>query len=293
MITYTDNQRLQPREYLEFLTRTDLGQQYPQEDFIERITTLVQRTSITITARDEVGLLVGVAMGVTDFAYYLLVTDLGVDREYTGQGIGRELLERIHTAAGGKQRICVFLDTYTPAQGFYRKCGFEMADSVMYSLDESAWTFFDLTPEKLEELTQTRPLLASPSSPSKGRGRGGVEGRANTLPEVRQHARTLRKALTPAESKLWAYLRKRQAGGVKFRRQHPIGPYITDFCSLSHRLVIEVDGSGHLNWTEYDARRTAYLEQRGYRVIRFWNHQVLNDIEEVMREIELHLLPHP
>ena len=174
MITYTDNQRLQPREYLEFLTRTDLGQQYPQEDFIERITTLVQRTSITITARDKAGLLVGVAMGVSDFAYYLLVTDLGVDREYTGQGIGRELLERIHTAAGGKQRICVFLDTYTPAQGFYRKCGYEMADSVMYSLDKSAWTFFDLTPEKLEELTQTPPSTP-PLVPPLQRGGEGVK----------------------------------------------------------------------------------------------------------------------
>lgn len=112
----------------------------------------MNRTSITVTARSEAGLLVGAAMGVTDFAYYLLVTDLGVDREYTGQGIGRELLTRIHEAAGGKQRICVFLDTYTPAQGFYRKCGFEMTDSVMYALDESAWTFFDLTPEKLKEM---------------------------------------------------------------------------------------------------------------------------------------------
>jgi GNAT superfamily N-acetyltransferase len=156
MITYSSSARLQPEEYLEFLTRTDLGQQYPQEDFIERITTLVSRTSITITARNEAGMLVGAAMGVTDFAYYLLVTDLGVDRKYTGQGIGRELLTRIHEAAGGTQRICVFLDTYTPAQGFYKKCGYEMADSVMYSLDESAWTFFDLTPEKLEEM---RPLL--------------------------------------------------------------------------------------------------------------------------------------
>lgn len=154
MITYSSTQRLQPGEYLEFLTRTDLGQQYPQEDFIERITTLVQRTSITITARNEAGLLVGAAMGVTDFAYYLLITDLGVDREYTGQGIGRELLTRIHEAAGGRQRICVFLDTYTPAQGFYKKCGFDMAESVMYALDESAWTFFDLTPEKLKEMTE-------------------------------------------------------------------------------------------------------------------------------------------
>lgn len=160
MITYT-TEHLKADEYLEFLTRTDLGKQYPQEDFIERISTLVQRTSITITARSETGLLVGAAMGVTDFAYYLLVTDLGVDREYTGQGIGRELLSRIHEAAGGKKRICVFLDTYTPAQGFYAKCGYEMADSVMYSLDESAWTFFDLTPEKLKEMT------TPPDPPSK------------------------------------------------------------------------------------------------------------------------------
>ncbi len=113
------------------------------------------------------------------------------------------------------------------------------------------------------------------------------------IPQVRQQSKRLRKEPTSAESKLWAYLRKRQAWGVKFRRQHPIGPYITDFCSLSHRLVIEVDASGHLNGAEYDARRTAYLEQRGYRVIRFWNHQVLNDIEGVMREIEREINPTP
>ena len=113
------------------------------------------------------------------------------------------------------------------------------------------------------------------------------------IPQVRQRSKTLRKDPTPAENKLWAYLRKRQVGGVKFRRQQPIGPYITDFCSPSAHLIIEVDGSGHLDTVARDAKRTAYLESLGYKVLRFWNHQVLNDIEGVMREIELHLLPHP
>ena len=111
------------------------------------------------------------------------------------------------------------------------------------------------------------------------------------IPQVRQRSKTLRKEPTPAERKLWAYLRKRQVDGVKFRRQHPIGPYITDFCSPSAHLIIEVDGSGHLDTVARDAKRTAYLETLGYKVLRFWNNQVMDDIEGVMRVIEPLLTP--
>ncbi len=92
----------------------------------------------------------------------------------------------------------------------------------------------------------------------------------------------LRKELTPAEAKLWAYLRAHRADGVGFRRQHAIGPYITDFCAPSRKLVIEIDGSQHLDQEEYDAERTAFLESKGYHVLRFWNGQVMNDIEGVL-----------
>jgi len=84
-------------EYIDFLKRTDLGSQYPKERFRERIEKLVKNASISIAARAGDGQLIGVCFGITDFAYWLFLTDLGVDRRYTGQGIGKKLLQ---TAAG-------------------------------------------------------------------------------------------------------------------------------------------------------------------------------------------------
>jgi very-short-patch-repair endonuclease len=100
-----------------------------------------------------------------------------------------------------------------------------------------------------------------------------------------QRARELRKELTPAERKLWAYIRGNQLNGVNFRRQHAIGKYIPDFCSPKAKLIIELDGSQHLEQEEYDLERTRYLESQGYKVLRFWNHQVMNDIDGVIRAI--------
>ncbi len=98
-------------------------------------------------------------------------------------------------------------------------------------------------------------------------------------------ARKLRKEPTPAESKLWAYLRGNKLNGVNFRRQHAIGNYIPDFCSPKAKLIIELDGSQHLEQEEYDKERTKFLESQGYKVIRFWNNQVMNDIDGVIRAI--------
>lgn len=95
----------------------------------------------------------------------------------------------------------------------------------------------------------------------------------------------LRKELTPAEKKLWAYLRGDQLNGINFRRQHAIGKYIPDFCSPDAKLIIELDGSQHLEQAEYDAERTKYLESQGYKVIRFWNNQVMNDMNSVILAI--------
>jgi len=92
-----------------------------------------------------------------------------------------------------------------------------------------------------------------------------------TTPEGYERARALRKELTPAERKLWAYLRGNKLNGVNFRRQHAIGNYIVDFVSIKKKLIIELDGSQHLEQTEYDNVRTGYLESQGYEVIRFWN----------------------
>lgn len=111
--------------------------------------------------------------------------------------------------------------------------------------------------------------------------------RAN--PKSYERARQLRKELTPAEKKLWSYLRGNQLNGINFRRQHAIGKYIVDFVSVKKKLVIELDGSHHLEpqQQEYDAKRTRYLESVGYRVLRFWNWQVEKDVNAVIRAIEL------
>lgn len=111
--------------------------------------------------------------------------------------------------------------------------------------------------------------------------------RAN--PKSYERARRLRKELTPAERKLWSVLRGNNLNGVSFRRQHAIGNYIVDFVSIKKKLIIELDGSQHLEQTEYDEERTKYLESQGYRVIRFWNNLVENELNSVIRSIEMAL----
>jgi len=106
-----------------------------------------------------------------------------------------------------------------------------------------------------------------------------------TTPKGYENARKLRKALTPAERKLWSRLRNNQLNGISFRRQHAIGNYIPDFCAVKEKLIIELDGSQHLEQEEYDNERTKYFESLGYRVIRFWNNAVEKNIEGVILEI--------
>jgi very-short-patch-repair endonuclease len=107
-------------------------------------------------------------------------------------------------------------------------------------------------------------------------------------PKTRTRAIELRKELTPAERKLWAVIRNDQLG-VNFRRQHAIGKYIADFVCIEKKLIIELDGSQHLEQQAYDAERTKFLEAQGYRVIRFWNTAVMNDIHGVIRSIQFAL----
>ena len=103
-------------------------------------------------------------------------------------------------------------------------------------------------------------------------------------PTIMHRAGELRKESTPAERKLWAYLRGDKLG-VNFRRQHAVGKYIPDFCAVQEKLIIELDGSQHLDQQEYDAERTKYLEEQGYKVIRFWNNQIMNDMNGVILAI--------
>jgi very-short-patch-repair endonuclease len=106
---------------------------------------------------------------------------------------------------------------------------------------------------------------------------------------VRDNARILRKNLTDAERHLWRHIRLRQIGGHKFRRQHPMGSYIADFACIECKLIVEVDGGQHAEQLEYDAMRTAWLEAHGYRVLRFWNNDVLQNIEGVVASIRVAL----
>lgn len=134
-------ERISAREYIEFLKRTDLGSQYPKERFEERIERLVKNASISLAARNEKGEIVGVLFGLTDFAYWLYVTDLGVDRSYEGQGIGRRLMKTAYKKAGGEKDIAVYLIANENAIPFYEKIGMEKADDVM-QYNHIEWTGF-------------------------------------------------------------------------------------------------------------------------------------------------------
>ena len=134
-------ERISSEEYIDFLKRTDLGSQYPKERFVERITKLVKTVSISLVARNEYGTVVGVLFGLTDFSYWLYVTDLGVDRAYTGQGIGRQLMKTAHEIAGGEKDIAVYLIANENAVGFYEKLGMKKSVDVM-QYNKIEWTEF-------------------------------------------------------------------------------------------------------------------------------------------------------
>ncbi len=109
-------------------------------------------------------------------------------------------------------------------------------------------------------------------------------------PNIHQRAHDLRHVPTQGETKLWSRLRSHHFKDVHFRRQHPIGNYIVDICAPRQKLVIELDGSQHLDRERRDEARSSYLRSRGYRVLRFWNDDVLNNIEGVIAEIEKELI---
>ncbi len=119
----------------------------------------------------------------------------------------------------------------------------------------------------------------------KGRGQG--EG-------VKQLTRQLRSNQTDAEQKMWIALRGRRFLNFKFRRQHSIDSYIVDFCCIEKMLVIEIDGGQHAQQQLLDQKRTQHLNAQSYQVLRFWNHEVLTDIDSVLEKIRLTLeSPHP
>ncbi len=102
-------------------------------------------------------------------------------------------------------------------------------------------------------------------------------------------ARRLRKQLSDAEKRLWSRLRHNQIDGHHFRRQRPVGPFIVDFACVRQCLIVEVDGGQHADRAAGEASRTAFLEKRGYRVLRFWNNEVLANTDGVLEMIRIAL----
>ena len=135
------SERVSAEDYIEFLRRTDLGSQYPKERFKERIGRLVKSVPISLIARNEENRIVGALFGITDFSYWLFVTDLGVDREYEHRGIGTRLMKAAHEAAGGEKDIAVYLVANENAIPFYEKLGMEKTDEVM-QYNHVEWTDF-------------------------------------------------------------------------------------------------------------------------------------------------------
>ena len=133
-------ERLTAEEYIEFLSRTDLGSQYPKERFEQRIQKLVKNVSISLVARDGKKI-AGVLFALTDFCYWLYVTDLGVDRDYERQGIGTALIKKTHEIAGGEKDIALYLVANENAVLFYQKLGMTKSTEVM-EYNHIEWTDF-------------------------------------------------------------------------------------------------------------------------------------------------------
>ena len=134
-------ERLTAEEYIDFLKRTDLGSKYPRERFRERIARLLKNAPVSLAARNEEGRLIGVLLGLTDFAYWLYVTDLGVDRRYERQGIGKSLMQQALALSGGEKDIAVYLVANEKAVPFYEKLGMKKAEDVM-QYNHVEWTEF-------------------------------------------------------------------------------------------------------------------------------------------------------
>ena len=123
------------------MTHTDPGSQHPKERFREGIATLGNRASISLVARNEAGSIVGVCFGITDFACWLLITDLGVIRECAGKGIGTALVRKLHDLAGGEENIIMYTCYNENAYGFYEKLGMHKPNDVVV-LNNVEWTDF-------------------------------------------------------------------------------------------------------------------------------------------------------
>lgn len=144
-----------------------------------------------------------------------------------------------------------------------------------------------------------KSTLSPGPSPASGRGeieaprptweRGGGEGDS-----LLDRAKALRAEQTDAEQRLWYHLRANRLNGLKFKRQKPLGPYIVDFVCMEHALIVEADGGQHEENQAYDQRRDNWLREQGFRVLRFWNNEILGETEAVLESIlAIALSPNP
>ncbi|MBA3577994.1 MAG: endonuclease domain-containing protein [Sphingomonas sp.] len=138
-------------------------------------------------------------------------------------------------------------------------------------------------------MAKRRDPIKVPLPPEGGRGVGERGQRLKKV--VRQRARSMRSQQTDAEHRLWQVLRAKRLAGYKFKRQLPIDHYIVDFACLNERLIVEADGGQHSE-SPHDRSRDAYLQKQGFRVLRFWNNDIFNNEEGVLRSI-LNALEHP
>jgi len=145
MIRYSSSERLEPAEYVAFLGRSGLGSEYPRKAFADRIAALLRNADVRVTARTGSGRLVGVCLGLTDFAYFLFLTDLGVDREFERQGIGKELVRLAHEAAGGPADISLITWANSRVAAFYESCGMKRLEWAL-GRDATDWELFRVGP---------------------------------------------------------------------------------------------------------------------------------------------------
>ena len=136
-----NSERITAEEYIDFLKKTDLGSQYPKENFERRIEKLVKNAPVSLVARNEHNEIVGVCFGITDFAYWLFITDLGVIRSCTGKGIGRQLIFKALEAAGGEDEIVMYTCANEDAVPFYEKIGMKKSEDIM-EYNRMPWTAF-------------------------------------------------------------------------------------------------------------------------------------------------------
>jgi methionyl-tRNA synthetase len=142
------------------------------------------------------------------------------------------------------------------------------------------------SPARHAEAQQHTTTSATPLPSPAGRGAGGEGTHKIPMPEsVREFARKLRAEQSETESLIWALLRDRRLGGAKFRRQHPVGPFVLDFYCHEANLAVELDGGQHTETIAKDEARTAFLKEKGISVLRFWNNEVLAETEAVLEKI--------